>query len=476
MGRRFEAYHWHVQRVSGNDIDAVAQAIDAAQAETQRPSLIIAHTHIAFGSPHKQDTAEAHGAPLGEEEVRATKEALGWPLEPPFFIPPEALAHFRQAVERGSAWEAEWQRLFDAYAAQYPELAARWRMVMAGELPPDWDADIPHFQPEDGPMATRVASGKVLNALVGRLPTLVGGSADLAPSTSTYLRGHGDLQFDQYGGHNMHFGVREHAMGGIVNGMALHGGVIPYAATFLIFSDYMRPPIRLAALTGIHVVFVFTHDSIGLGEDGPTHQPVEQLAALRAIPRLTVIRPADANETAEAWRVAIQAKGPVALALTRQNLPVFDRTALAPASGLARGAYVLADAPEGRRPEIILIASGSEVALALTAREELSRHGIAARVVSMPSRELFDEQPQSYKDEVLPPHVTARLAVEAAAPHGWWRYVGSAGDVLGLERFGASAPGPTLLEKLGFTVENVVARAQALLRRRRPRGVGQRAR
>ena len=476
VGCRFEAYHWHVQRVNGNDIDAVAQAIEAAQAETQRPSLIIAHTHIAFGSPHKQDTAEAHGAPLGEEEVCATKVALGWPTEPPFFIPPEALAHFRQAVERGRAWEAEWQHLFDDYAARYPELAARCRMVMAGELPPNWDADIPHFEPDQGPMATRVASGKVLNALVERLPTLMGGSADLAPSTSTYLRGHGDLEFDQYSGHNMDFGVREHAMGGIVNGMGLHGGVIPYAATFLIFSDYMRPPIRLAALTGIHVVFVFTHDSIGLGEDGPTHQPVEQLAALRAIPRLTVIRPADANETAEAWRVAMQAKGPVALALTRQNLPVFDRTALASTSGLARGAYVLAEAPDGRRPDVVLIASGSEVALALTARQELSRRGIAARVVSMPSWELFDEQPQSYQDEVLPPDIIARLAIETAAPQGWWRYVGSGGDVLGLERFGASAPGQTVLEKLGFTVENVVARAQALLRRRRPSSVGQRAR
>jgi transketolase len=467
VGRRFEAYGWHVQRVTGNDIEAVARAIEAAQAETQRPSLIIARTHIAFGSPHKQDSAEAHGAPLGEEEVRATKEALGWPVEPPFLIPPEALAHFRQAVERGRAGEAEWQRLLDAYAAQYPELAARWRMVMAGELPADWDADIPHFQPDDGPMATRVASGKTLNALVEHLPTLMGGSADLAPSTSTYLRGHGDLESDCYGGRNMHFGVREHAMGAIVNGMALHGGVIPYGATFLVFSDYMRPPIRLAALTGIHVIFVFTHDSIGLGEDGPTHQPVEQLAALRAIPGLTVIRPADANETAEAWRVAIQAKGPVALALTRQSLPVLDRTALAPATGLARGAYVLADAPDGRRPDVILIATGSEVALALAAREELTRQGVAARVVSMPSWELFEEQPQSYKHEVLPPDVTARLAIETGVPQGWWRYVGSGGDVLGLERFGVSAPGKVVLEKLGFNVDNVVARAQALLRHQR---------
>jgi transketolase len=474
VGRRFEAYGWHVQRVDGNDIEAVARAIEAAQTETQRPSLIIARTHIAYGSPHKQDSAEAHGAPLGEDEVRATKEALGWPLEPSFLIPPEALTHFRQATERGRAQEADWQRLFDAYAAQHPDLAGRWRMVMAGELPAGWDADIPSFKPEDGPMATRVASGKALNALVEHLPTLVGGSADLAPSTNTLLRDGGDFESAHYGNHNMHFGVREHAMGSIVNGMALHGGVIPYGATFLIFSDYMRPPIRLAALTGLHIVFVFTHDSIALGEDGPTHQPVEQLTGLRAIPGLTVIRPADANETAEAWRVAIQAKGPVALVLTRQNLPILDRSTLAPAAGLAYGAYILAEAPDGRRPEVILIATGSEVALTLAAREELYRQGLAARVVSMPSWELFEEQPQSYKDEVLPPNVTARLAVEAGVPQGWWRYVGDAGDVLGLERFGASAPGKTVLEKLGFTVDNVVARAQALLRRQ-PSGVAERA-
>jgi transketolase len=473
VGRRFEAYGWHVQSVAGNDIEAVGRAIEAAQAETQRPSLIVARTHIAFGSPHKQDSAEAHGAALGEDEVRATKEALGWPLDPPFFIPPEALAHFRQAVERGRARETEWQRLLDAYAAQHPELAAQFRMVTAGELPPDWDTDIPHFKAEDGPMATRVASGKVLNALVEHLPTLVGGSADLAPSNNTYLRGHGDFEADSYDGHNMHFGVREHAMGATVNGMALHGGVIPYGATFLIFSDYMRPPIRLAALMGIHVILVFTHDSIGLGEDGPTHQPVEQLAALRAIPGLTVIRPADANETGEAWRVAIQAEGPVALALTRQNLPVIDRSALAPAAGLARGAYVLAEAPNERRPDIILMATGSEVSLVLAARDELARQGIAARIVSMPSWELFEEQPQSYKDEVLPHDITARMAVEAGVSQGWCRYVGGAGDVLGLDRFGASAPGKIVMEKLGFSVENVVARAQALLRSQP--SVGQRA-
>jgi transketolase len=373
-------------------------------------------------------------------------------------------------VECGRDREAEWQRLFDAYAAQHPELAERWRTVMAGELPAGWDADIPSFKPEDGPMATRVASGKALNALAGHLPTLMGGAADLAPSTNTLLRDSGDFEADNYGGRNMRFGVREHAMGAVVNGMALHGGVIPYGATFLIFSDYMRPPIRLAALTGIHVVFVFTHDSIGLGEDGPTHQPVEQLTGLRAIPNLTVVRPADANETAEAWRVAIQAKGPVALVLTRQNLPVFDRTTLASARGLARGGYILAEAPDGRRAEVILIATGSEVALALAAREELAARGTAARVVSMPSCELFEQQPQSYKDDVLPPDIAARLAIEAGAPHGWWRYVGSSGDVIGLQRFGASAPGKTVLEKLGFNVDNVVARARALLERR-PAGV-----
>ncbi len=462
VGRRFGAYGWHVQRIDGDDLEAMASALREAQAESQRPSLIIARTHIGFGSPHKQDTAAAHGAPLGEEEVKLTKEALGWPVEPPFYVPDGARAHFREALDRGREWEAEWRGRFDAYAAAYPQEAELWRQVMSGQLPDGWDADIPAFRPEDGPMATRVASGKCLNAIAGRLPTLVGGSADLAPSTDTYLRGYGDLGFHEYCGHNMHFGVREHAMGSILNGMALHGGTIVYGGTFLVFSDYMRPPIRLAALSHLPVIFVFTHDSIGLGEDGPTHQPVEHLASLRAIPGLTVIRPADATETAEAWRWAVPHKGPVLLALSRQNLPVLDRESLPPADGLRRGAYVLADPADGR-PDILLLATGSEVHLALEAHSRLAAEGIKARVVSMPSWELFEAQPQSYRDEVLPPDVAARLAIEAASPLGWHRYVGLAGDVVGLERFGASAPAATLMEKLGFIPEAVVRRARELL-------------
>jgi len=471
-GRRFEAYGWHVQRVDGYDLEGIALAIRAAQADP-RPSLIMCRTHIGYGSPNKQDTAEVHGAPLGEEEVRLTKENLGWPTEPPFLIPEEALAHFRQAMERGRAWEAEWQARFDAYAAEYPDLAEEWRMAMSGELPAGWDADLPTFRPEDGPLATRVASGKVLNALAAHLPTLIGGSADLAPSCKTYLNGYGDFSADNPGGRNLHFGVREHAMGGILSGMALHGGVIPYGSTFLVFSDYMRPSIRLAAMMRLPVIYVFTHDSIGIGEDGPTHQPIEQLAALRAIPHLTVIRPADANETVVAWRVALEHRdGPVALLLTRQKLPVLDRTNLAPADGLVRGAYILAEA-EGGRPDIILIATGSEVHPALAARERLaactelsrSEQGVRARVVSMPSWELFERQPQSYRDEVLPPEVTARLAVEAGVPQGWCRYVGDRGDVIGIERFGASAPYHVLWEKYGFTAENIAARALEVLER-----------
>jgi len=477
--QRFASYGWHVQRVEdGNDLAAIRQAIAAAQAETERPSLIMVRTHIGYGSPHKQDTFAAHGAPLGEDEVRATKQALGWPLDPPFYIPDEALAHFRQAVAHGRAWQAEWQERFDAYAQEYPELAAEFLRLLKGELPAGWDADIPTF-PIGKPIPTRVASSQVLNAIAPKLPTLIGGSADLNPSTQTALKGQGDFQSPQvagpgtqgavggvwgYSGRNLHFGVREHAMGTILNGLALHGGLRPYGATFLVFSDYMRPPIRLAAMMKLPVIYVFTHDTIGLGEDGPTHQPVEQLATLRAIPGLTVIRPADANETAVAWRVAIaHRQGPVVLALTRQNVPVIDRTRYAPAEGLARGAYVLADAGSGQ-PAIILIAAGSEVPLALGAYEQLAQQGIAARVVSMPSWELFDQQPPAYRDEVLPPSITARLAIEAGVPQGWHKYVGLAGQVIGLERFGASAPFKVLFEHFGFTVENVLRGAWCVLR------------
>jgi transketolase len=466
VGRRFEAYGWHVQEVEdGNDLPAIEAAIRAAQAERLRPSLIIVHTHIAYGSPGKQDTAEAHGAPLGAEEVKRTKEFLGWPQEPTFYIPDEALAVFRQAVERGRAWEADWQARFQAYAREFPELAADWQRIMRRELPPGWEASLPTFTPKDGPMATRVASGRVLNAIAPKIPNLIGGSADLTPSNNTFLRDAGVFDAKNRGGRNLHFGVREHAMGAILNGMALHGGVIPYGGTFLIFSDYMRPAIRLAALSELPVIYVFTHDSVGLGEDGPTHQPIEHLAALRAMPQLTVIRPADANETAVAWRVALQHRqGPVALALTRQNLPIFDRAEMAAADGLERGAYVLLDAPDGR-PDLILIATGSEVALAVEARQRLAAQGVQARVVSMPSWELFEQQPQAYREEVLPPAVTKRLAIEAGVPQGWHYYVGPEGDVLGLTRFGASAPGQVVLDKLGFNVANVVARALRLLGR-----------
>ncbi len=461
-GKRFEAYGWHVQRVDGYDLEAIADAIRAAQRDP-RPSLIMARTHLAYGSPHKQNDAKAHGAPLGEEEVRLTKKRLGWPTEQPFLIPEEALAHFRQALERGRAWEAEWRARFEAYAAEYPDLAEEWRTAMAGELPPDWDASLPVFKPEDGPMSTRVASGKALNSIAPRLPTLIGGSADLAPSTKTYLEGLGDFGAEDRLGRNLHFGVREHAMGGILNGMALHGGVIPFGGTFLVFSDYMRPSIRLAAMMGLHVIYVFSHDSLWIGEDGPTHQPVEQLASLRAIPNLTVIRPADANETVVAWRVALeQRSGPVALILSRQSLPILDRSSLAPAEELVRGAYVLAEA-EGGQPDLILIATGSEVHLALAARERLAERGVRARVVNMPSWELFDRQPESYRQAVLPPHVTARLAIEAGVSQGWHRYVGPAGDVMSIERFGASAPYKVLQEKFGFTAENVAKQALALL-------------
>ena len=463
--KRFEAYGWFVQRVAdGNDVEAIDRAIRAAQAERGRPSLIMVRTHIAYGAPNAQDTAEAHGSPLGDEEVKLTKQAYGWPADAKFLIPDEALAQFRKALDRGERAEGEWQTKLAAYRKAFPELAAEWDGFVRGELPAGWAEKIPVFKPTDGLLATRQASGKVLNAIAPGLPLLVGGSADLAPSTNTYLKGLGDFGKGDYGARNLHFGVREHGMGSILNGMAL-SGLLPYGATFLVFSDYARPSIRLAALMEAHSIFVFTHDSIFLGEDGPTHQPIEHLPALRTIPNLCFIRPADANETTVAWRVAIERRGgPVALALTRQGLPVIDRNKYTSAEGLARGGYVLADAP-GKAPKLILIASGSEVAVALEAYEKLVAEGIAARVVSLPSWDLFEKQPAAYRDEVLPPAVTARLAIEAAAPLGWDRYVGPKGAVIGMMRFGASAPYKILAEKLGFTADNVVRRAKELLGR-----------
>jgi transketolase len=463
VGRRFEAYGWHVERVAdGNDLSAVETAVRGAQAEASRPSLILCRTHIGYGSPNKQDSNKAHGEPLGEDEVKLTKQHLGWPLEPAFLVPEAARQEFRRALERGRAREAEWRQRFTAYAASFPDEAARWEQYMSGKLPPGWDANLPAFMPGDPALATRAASGKVLHALSPKVTNLLGGSADLAPSNNTYVQGLPEFQAGSYQGRNFRFGVREHAMGSVANGMALHGGLRPYTGTFLIFSDYMRPAVRLAALMRVPVIFIFTHDSIGLGEDGPTHQPVEQLAALRAIPGLTVIRPADANETVEAWRVALAQHGPTCLVLTRQNLPVLDRARMQPGGGVARGGYVLADASRGT-PQIILIATGSEVAVALRAQEMLAEQGVAARVVSLPSWELFERQPRDYRDSVLPPPVAARLAIEAAAPLGWHKYVGLAGEVVGMTRFGASAPGAVNLEKFGFTPENVAARALALL-------------
>jgi transketolase len=460
---RFEAYGWQVLRVSdGNDLGEIERAVRAAQAEKERPSLILVRTHIGYGSP-KQDTAEAHGEPLGPEALRETRQALGWPLEPAFYIPDETRAHFRQALDRGARQEAEWQKLFEAYRQKDPGLAAEFEQMIRGGLPKDWDKDLPVFRPEKGPMTTRDAGGRIMNSLAERLHAFVGGSADLGPSTKTVLVGYGDLGFGKDCGRNIHFGVREHAMGAIVNGMALHGGVIPYGATFLVFSDYMRPALRLAALMQTHSIFIFTHDSVALGEDGPTHQPVEHLFSLRAIPGLTVLRPADANETVAAWRVAIERRRPMALALTRQKLPVLDPDRYRIAEGFSRGAYVLADA-DGGKPDVVLIGTGSEVHLVLAAQEKLTAQGVRVRVVSMPSWELFSEQGQEYRKQVLPPDVP-KMAVEAGIPKGWREYVGDTGDVIALERFGASAPGNVVMEKLGFTADYVVQRALALVER-----------
>jgi transketolase len=477
--RRFQAYGWHTAIVAdGNDLTSIDAALQAASAETKRPSLILVRTHIGYGSPNKHDSFEAHGSPLGVDEVRLTKQNLGWPVEPAFLIPDQALAHFREAVERGARDEAAWSACMAAYRQALPDLAAELERRLRGELSSGWDVDIPVFPTDAKGMATRAASGKVMNAIAPKLPALVGGSADLDPSTKTALRGLGDFNppadtnEDKQGsdgggwshaGRNLHFGVREHAMGAIVNGLAAHGGFIAYGSTFLIFSDYMRPPIRLAALMGLHVVHVFTHDSIALGEDGPTHQPVEQLASLRAIPNLTLIRPGDANETAVAWRVAVETRDrPVLLALSRQDLPTLDRGRYASADGLRRGAYVLLDAPDAK-PELILIASGSEVGLIVAAAERLQAQGVAVRCVSMPSWELFEALPQADRDAVLPPSVGARLAVELGVSQGWDRYIGARGDMLGVERFGASAPSEALLREYGFTVDNVCVRARALL-------------
>jgi transketolase len=458
---RFEAYGWQVQRVEdGNDLAAIDAAIGAAK-DDPRPSLIVVRTHIAYGSPNKQDTAGSHGAALGEEEVALTKENLGWPEAEPFAVPEEALAEWRKCRDRGRELQAEWDDRWAAYAARFPAEAAEFRRRMAGELPEGWEDVLPAFEALDRGMATRKASGAVLNALGGALPELVGGSADLTGSVATRLHEGGEMGPRDLAGRNIYFGVREHAMGAVLNGMALHGGVRPFAGTFLIFSDYMKPALRLAAMMGQAPIYLYSHDSIGLGEDGPTHQPVETLAALRCIPNMRVIRPADANEVVEAWRVAILRRdGPTAIVLTRQGVPILDRSRLGNARELARGGYVLAEA-SGGEPDLVLLASGSEVSVVLAAREELERQDTATRVVSMPCMELFAAQTEDYRLEVLPPGIP-RLAVEAAHPMPWYRWVGE-GGVLGMESFGESAPAKVLFAHFGFTPGAVVERARALL-------------
>ena len=458
---RFVAYGWHVQRVDdGNDLEALEQALYEARKETRRPSLIAVRTHIGYGSPNKQGTAGVHGEPLGPEEIKLTKNNLKWPREPSFLVPDEVSTHFRQAVDAGRKLQESWQAAVEAYRENFKEPAAEWDRWMKDQLPDGWENIIPVFEPDEKGLATRVASGTVLNAVAPTIANLIGGSADLAPSTKTLLSGEADYQATNYAGRNLRFGVREHAMGGIINGMALHRGLIPYGATFLVFSDYMRPAIRLAALTKLKVIYVFTHDSVGVGEDGPTHQPIEHLASLRAMPNLTVIRPCDANETAEAWRIAISHQGgPVALALSRQNLPTLDRRSnYASAKGLHKGAYILSEATD-HKPDVVLIASGSEVHIALEAAAKIQTKGPAVQVVSMPSWELFEAQPAEYKHRVLPPEIKVKIAVEAGSALGWHRYVGESGHIMALDHFGASAPSKILYEKFGLTAERVVEKA-----------------
>jgi len=461
VGKRFEAYGWHVQKVNGYDLPQIAPALSAAQQETDRPSLIIARTHLGYGSPNKQDTASAHGEPLGGEEVRLVRKRFNWP-ETLFHIPEDALAHFRTCLDKGRLWEAEWTRLFDTYAREYPDLAGQWKERHEGKWPEGWEEALPNFEPDQGPIATRSASGKVLEGVAPRLLALLGGSADLAPSTKTYIKGLGVIKVDPCG-RNIHFGIREHAMGGILNGMALSQALVPYGATFLVFSDYMRPSIRLAALMKLQVIYVFTHDSVAVGEDGPTHQPIEHLAALRTMPNLVVLRPADANETVFAWKLALNRnEGPTALILTRQKVPIINQSRFASPEGVLRGGYILAEAPHGT-PEVLILATGSEVHLALAAYEKLLQKGVAVRVVSMPSWEVFEVQEAAYRENVLPVKVKRRLAIEAGVSMGWKRYVGFEGKVIGIERFGASAPGAVVLEKFGITAKAVFAAVKEML-------------
>jgi transketolase len=470
VAARFEAYGWHVQTVSdGNDFDAINKCLQNAINETGKPSLIKIRTHIGYGSPNKQDTADAHGSPLGKDEVKLTKENLGWDTGKDFYVPESVLQHSRLAVDKGNELEESWKNLFSEYKKSYPALAAEIEQLDTNNYRnkkndnlDEWKNHLPQFKPEDGAIATRQASGKVINSIAKYIPTLIGGSADLAPSTDTLIKESTAFAPGNYSGRNFHFGVREHSMGGILNGLALTKGIIPYGATFLVFSDYMRPSIRLAALMGIRPIFIFTHDSIGLGEDGPTHQPIEHLMALRAIPNITVIRPGDANETSFAWKAALEhTGGPVLLILTRQKLPIIDQKKFGSAEGVLKGAYILSDA--GEQMDLIIIATGSEVSLALKTQEKLKEEGINARIVSMPSWELFEKQGEEYRNKVLPPNFKKRLAIEAGTTFGWCRYISGEGDVIGINRFGESAPGEVLMENFGFTVSNAVSKAKKIL-------------
>ncbi len=461
---RFDAYGWHTQAIEdANDLDAIDRAILAAKADP-RPSLIRIRSHIAYGAPDKQDTAAAHGSPLGEDEIRKAKHFYGWPEDAHFLVPDEVLEHTRPAIDRGESLEAEWRALFDTYASSFGELADAFTAEQAAKLPDGWADKIPSFAPSDGPLATRIASKKVMNAIAAAVPNFLGGAADLAPSTETNLDGLGDFERDSYDGRNFHFGIREHAMGAALNGMVVHGGLRPFGATFFIFSDYMRPSVRLAALMEIHPIYVWTHDSIGLGEDGPTHQPIEQLASLRAMPNMTMMRPADANETAVCWRLAMEhGEGPVGLALTRQKIPIFDA---AVTQGAKAGGYILVRESRSA-PDLILIGTGSEVCLCVEAAKRLEAQGIATRVVSMPCWEIFDKQDQAYRNNVLPPGVSARISVEAGAPFGWKHYIGDRGVAIGIDHFGASAPGEVLFREFGFTPEHIVDTALDLLGKKR---------
>lgn len=462
VAKRFDAYGWHVQIVKdGNDVTAIAAAIEKAKAETSRPSIINVRTHIAFGSPNKVDTAGAHGSPLGEPEVKLVKQNLGFDPDQYFVVPDEVLQFYRQCGKKGAEKEKAWNALFNEYRKAHPDLAKEFEGLSKGQLPEGWKDKLPVFKPEDGKVATRQASGKVLNAIADSLPTLIGGAADLAPSTETLLKKYSSFTPENYSGRNFHFGIREHGMGAVLNGMALTPGIIPYGATFLIFSEYMRPPIRLAAIMKIRPIFIYTHDSIGLGEDGTTHQPIEQLISLRSIPNTLILRPADANETTQAWRVALEHKtGPVVIVLTRQGLPVIDQAKYTSASELEKGAYILSDA---EKPSVILMASGSEVSLVMDAQAKLKEQGIASRVVSMPSWELFEKQDATYKEKVFPSTIRKRLAVEAGSTLGWHKYVTDEGDILGMTTFGESAPAGDLMKFFGFTVDNVVNKVKQLI-------------